>query len=349
MDLAWDQPFKPDQAPRASWTALHAQVHQTLRWAQRSQGESRLLLPPYSRLVVAVSGGQDSLCLLRLLVDLQAKWHWQLHVVHCDHRWQVNSGENAAFVLQVAAAWQVPAVCVVAEVPPGGEAAAREWRYHSLVQVAVERGCSHVVTGHTASDRAETVIYNLIRGSGADGLQALTWQRSLVAPSGTVQLVRPLLEVTRAMTGQFCQTQGIPVWEDATNQEVRLARNRIRLELLPYLKQHFNPQVELGLAQTAELLGDEVAYLEQQADQVWCACVEDDEGCQVNRRVLQGVDVALQRRVLRRVLQQILPRQPQFEHVEKLRALVAAANRSQTDPFPGGAIAVVHQDWICFQ
>jgi tRNA(Ile)-lysidine synthase len=105
--------------------------------------------------------------------------------------------------------------------------------------IAQENHYNCIVTGHTASDRAETLLYNLIRGTGADGLQALTWRRLL---SSGIVLVRPLLEVTRVQTGQFCQDMHLAVWEDSTNLDLNYARNRIRQDLLPYLQTHFNPK-----------------------------------------------------------------------------------------------------------
>lgn len=327
-------------ANHSSWTPLHAKLHRTIRIRQ--------LLERNQQLLVAVSGGQDSLCLIKLLLDLQPKWGWRLGIAHCDHRWRPDSEANANYVKQLATTWETSFYCCTSEQVLRSEAAARHWRYQALSAIAHKNGYQCIVTGHTASDRSETLLYNLIRGSGADGLQALTWKRSL--NSGLI-LVRPLLEVTRTATGQFCQDLRLAVWEDATNQDLNYARNRIRQELLPYLQTHFNPQVEQTLAQTAELLQAEVEYLEQAAQQLkqqaMVPRLKEDEFLRLNRRVLQTAPLALQRRVMRQWLQQALPLAPSFEQIEKLTALITAPNRSQTDPFPGGAIAQVEGDWIC--
>ncbi|MGV0108588.1 tRNA lysidine(34) synthetase TilS [Nostoc sp. DSM 114167] len=328
------------------WTPLHAKIHRTIR--------SRHLFERNQRLLIAVSGGQDSLCLIKLLLDLQSKWGWDLGIAHCDHRWRSDSEANANHVENLAKTWGISFYLETANKPINSEATARDWRYQALSAIAQVNNYQYIVTGHTKSDRAETLLYNLIRGTGADGLQALTWQRPLT--TGIV-LVRPLLEITRKQTEQFCQEFKLPIWEDSTNQNLQYARNRIRQELLPYLRDNFNPQVESALAQTAELLQAEVEYLEKAAQQLRDRALgvkhEEDSltvfPLRLNRRELQKAPLALQRRVMRQILQQILTDAPSFEHIEKLTALIIAPNRSQTDPFPGGAIAQVQGDWICFK
>ena len=323
---------------RDLWTPLHARLHQTLR--------DRPLLPPGQSLLIAVSGGQDSLCLLKLLVDLQPKWHWQLAVIHCDHRWRSDSAANAQHVQALAQAWALPFHLQLAEPIPTSEAAARAWRHHCFITLAALMGYTAVITGHTASDRAETLLYNLMRGSGSDGLQALTWQRFLTP---TLALIRPLLNFTRTETGQFCQAHNLPIWQDATNADLSFARNRIRQEVLPYLATHFNPKIVQTLAQTAELLDQEVAYLEDIATHHRLTATVTsslEASFSLKRDHLKPLPIALQRRVMRQFLQIALGFNPNFEQIEKLIVLITAPNRSQTDPFPGNLMADVLDDLI---
>lgn len=323
------------------WTPLHAQFHRVLR--------SRKLLPPASRILVAVSGGQDSLCLIRLLLDLQSKWNWTIAIAHCDHRWRPDSGANADHIEQLAKSWNTPFYRLTAGQIPASEAAARQWRYQVLGEVALSENYHSLVTGHTASDRAETLLYNLIRGSGADGLAALTWNRPLFPENSDseVRLVRPMLEITRSETGEFCKHRNLEIWEDSTNADLRYARNRIRHQLLPDLQTHFNPNAEQNLARTAELLRADVDYLETEAEKLYeMAICRDRDRLRINRQPLKKAPLALQRRVMRRLLREVLPGASHFEQIEKLTALISAPNRSQTDPFPGGAIARVQGDWI---
>lgn len=325
--------------PHPPWSDLHARIHRELR--------VRSLLPQGCGLVVAVSGGQDSIALLRLLVDLQPKWHWRLWAVHGDHGWRPDAAENATFVADLCQRWGVPCQVITAETRPATEADARQWRYGILGHAAQSLGATHIATGHTATDRAETLLYNLLRGSGTDGLQALAWQRPLSPAPPNLTVVRPLLALTRQDTAQFCQQFGLPLWIDDTNTDLTYARNRLRLEVFPLLQRHFNPRVEQTLAHTAEILTAEVALLDQLTEELYAQTVQNrDLFWVIQRSALQPTPLALQRRVLRRLLQQVMTAPVTFDQVEKLVALMSAPNRSQTDPFPGGWLAKVEADQI---
>jgi tRNA(Ile)-lysidine synthase len=314
------------------WTDFHAKFHQTLKTCS--------LLPARSRILIGVSGGQDSLCLLQLLVDLRDRWDWQLGVVHCNHGWRSDASANAKHVQAIANTLQLPIWVETAILPPPSEAAARTWRYACFTNIATAQDFPIVVTGHTASDRAETLLYNLIRGSGLDGLSALS-ERRLLAPS--IDLVRPLLEFTRAETGAFCAQRDLAVWLDHTNADLSYARNRIRQSVLPYLSEHFNPQAEKHLAQTALLLEADVAYLEAQTTLLSEQVIDPADPTHLDRTPLKTQPLALQRRVIRRFLQANSGFAHNFAQIEAVVDLITAPNRSQTSSLPGKAIVQVEQ------
>jgi len=342
-----------------TWSLTHAKLHTHLR--------KHLLLPQNSHILMAVSGGQDSLCLAKLLIDLQPKWQWSLGIVHCNHRWRDDAADNANHVSNLAKAWDTPAWIKVSEKPPKSEAAARTWRYQVLSEVARQQGYSIVVTGHTLSDRAETILYNLIRGTGLDGIGTLSWQRSIDKKRPAVALVRPLLNLSRQQTGQFCKSQDIPVWEDSTNNDLSFKRNRIRHELLPYLQTHFNPQVEQALSQMGELTTTDTHYLTAQTNQLFELVIittsTSTEGItaktniktqklakdrrnrqtawEINRQQLKSAPLALQRRVIKKLLGLALPKPPNFQGINKILDLLEAPNGSCTDTYPGNLVAQV--------
>lgn len=342
-----------------AWSLAHAKLHTLLK--------QRILLPKNSAILMAVSGGQDSLCLARLLLDLQAKWHWTLALVHCDHRWRPDSSDNANHVLQLANAWKIPAWIEVAQIALKGEADAREWRYETLYKIAQAQGYSHVVTGHTASDRAETLLYNLVRGTGIDGISSLPWQRSLnYSPTNHqphIELVRPLLNFSRQETQDFCSTHQLPIWEDSSNSNLAFRRNRIRHELIPYLSEHFNPQIGRSLSQTAEITAADIAYLQSQATHLYNQVVTPTSqvassdtpkepytkpAWEIDMPTLQLAPLALRRRVMRQLLQTSLAKPPSFQQIEALVLLLQAPNGSRTSTYPGGLIAEVRKPIIWF-
>ena len=320
--------------PKFYWTPLHTRLHKTLKLRKS-------LLPTGSKVLVAVSGGQDSLCLGKLLLDLSSKWHWQLAIAHCDHQWSTDAG-IARRVAEVTDFWQIPFYLKVANNLKETEAAARRWRYQALVEIAEEIGFEYIVTGHTKSDRAETLLYNLIRGAGADGLAALDWKRPLTK---TIFLVRPILDVYRHETLAFCQQFDLPIWFDAVNNNHKYARNRIRSNLIPYLQQNFNPQVEKSLAQTAELLKSDVEYLETVASKLLQTVRENNK---LNRQLLKDAPLSLRRRAIRQFLPLVMSKQANYEQIEEVIKLVDAPNKSRTSTLPGGAIAEVTGKWIVF-
>jgi tRNA(Ile)-lysidine synthase len=298
---------------------------------------------------LAVSGGQDSVALLRLLLDLQPHWYWTLQVVHCDHGWRPDSGQNASFVADLCQGWGVPCQVIQADQPRLKEAEARQWRYGVLGEVVTAGGGGVIVTGHSASDRAETLLYNLIRGSGSDGLQALGWSRPLSPDQPHIQLVRPLLALTRDQIASFCQRFALPVWQDSTNQDLRYARNRLRLTVLPDLRRYFNPQVDRTLAQTAEVLRAEASLLEDLATDLYRRAVTlapEEPGYQLHRPTLPTAPLALQRRVLRRVLGEAIAASPNFDRIETLVNLLQAPHGSRSSSLPGGLQALVAGDWL---
>ncbi|PSF35989.1 tRNA lysidine(34) synthetase TilS [Aphanothece hegewaldii CCALA 016] len=315
------------------WTNLHARLHTTLRQTK--------LITKTDKILIAVSGGQDSICLLKLLVDLQPKYNFKIAVGHCNHQWSTDLG-IADFVGKIAQNWEIPFYLKIANNLKETEAAARKWRYEALQEIAQEQDFNIITTGHTKSDRAETLFYNLIRGAGVEGLSALNAKREL---SPTVSLVRPLLNVSRTETEEFCQQLQLPVWDDQANHNLKYARNRIRTEVLPYLKTHFNPQVETTLAQTAEILQAESDFLETLTQNLASEIIELEQK-RLNRIKLKNIHVALKRRIVKLFLEKNMLKSPNFSQIEAIINLIEAPQKSRTSSLPKNTQATVEGDWI---
>jgi tRNA(Ile)-lysidine synthase len=296
-------------------------------------------------LLIGVSGGQDSLCLLKLLADLCPEKQWRLQVLHLDHAWRETSAADSEVVRQFCETLKVPCIVIRAVVAPTSEAEARKWRYEQFQEVAQSLDIPIVLTAHTASDRAETLLFNLTRGSAMDGLGSLPWTRTL---GPHIQLIRPLLSTTRQETQEFCRIHNLPVCLDQTNEDLNYQRNRIRLELLPYLAKHFNPRVEQSLSRTVEILAEERRYLEAQTQKIYEAVYEAPN--RLHRLKLREEPLALQRRVILKFLGDCLYSgrggHPCFDDIEMVRQLLHAPNQKRTRSLIHGIGLSVHEDWV---
>lgn len=317
---------------RIDYSLIHSSIEREIK--------KRHLIQKDERILIALSGGQDSLCLTKVLIDLSSRWSWKLLVAHCDHGWSSDQG-IAEHVESLVKAWNLPFYLQKSQdALPEKEEAARNWRYQILQEIASREKCSTIVTGHTQSDRAETLLYNLIRGSGSSGLASLNWLRML--PNGS-KLVRPMLNISRSDTERFCNYFGLAIWQDAVNQKLEYARNRLRLEVIPYLMDHFNPQVEQQLSQTGEILKAEDEYLNSLVEPLINQMIE---GVSLERKALKNLPLALQRRVIRYYLSQVLLKMPNFEQIEETINLLSAPNGSKTSTFAGKAVLQVQGNWI---
>jgi tRNA(Ile)-lysidine synthase len=269
------------------WSPFHLRLHRLL--LQRPA-----LLPRQAPLLVAVSGGQDSMALAGLLLHLQRLHLWQLHLWHGDHGWRPESARQAAEL----AAWaRARGVSIRLERREGAatrsEARARQWRYACLGEEARRLGAPRVLTAHTATDRAETLLLNLARGCHRRGLASLPLQRELAAG---IALVRPLLGFSRDDTAAICAALELPVWDDPSNRDLGFSRNRVRWEVIPVLEA-LHPGAARRLAATAERLAVEQAAEPELLDLALLALGEPD-GPGLRRRALLEQAPALQARLL---------------------------------------------------
>jgi tRNA(Ile)-lysidine synthase len=199
------------------------------------------------------------MALTGLLVALRPLHGWNLSLWHGDHGWRAEAASHAQALAAWAATQGLPLHLEQAQPIPGSEAEARHWRYGCLRRQAEALGCRHVLTGHTASDRTETLLLHLARGCHRKGLASLQASRPL---ADGLQLVRPLLPFSRQDTSRICAEQGLPVWIDATNEDPRFSRNRLRAEVLPVLED-LHPGATTRIAAMAERLAQEEDQAEE--------------------------------------------------------------------------------------
>lgn len=278
--------------------------------------ERQGLFRPGERVVVGVSGGPDSLCLLHALWSLREKRGLELLVAHCHHQLRGEEAErDAAAVAHLAQ--QLGLSLVLERVPVAQyrrahhlslEEAARELRYAFFSRVVRAQGAVGVAVGHTADDQVETILLHWLRGSGLGGLRGMqprTWYR--VAGEGEpLQIFRPLLEVSRQETEAYCAAAGLSPLQDSSNRDLRPLRNRVRWELLPRLRQ-LNPHIGQTLLRLSRSVGEDLALIEGLADAAWRELATEEAGLvRFPTAKLLGLLPALRRRLLLRAAGHLL-------------------------------------------
>jgi tRNA(Ile)-lysidine synthase len=310
---------------------LVASVARALRAAGRpARGET---------LVVALSGGADSVALLDALALLRRPRGFRLVAAHLDHGLRPSAVDDAAFCSSLCERLGVPLHTGRADVRAraardgrGLEDAARRERYAFLRRVLRTEAAAALAVAHTRDDQAETLLLRLLRGAGASGLAAMRPRRG--------RLLRPLLAVPREDVLAHLRARSLEWREDPSNADPAHLRNRVRLELLPYLEQRFNPSARAVVARAATLLGDEAAHLRDEARAVLAAArARDEDGALVMLRgPLARAPVPVARAALREALRRRGGlRRVGMVHVERLLALVRSPSPAgRRVSLPGG-------------
>jgi tRNA(Ile)-lysidine synthase len=331
-----------------------ADARRTVDRAITRAAQRHALWTPGARLVVAVSGGADSLCLLGALLALRGRGHrfapGELIVAHFDHGLRAEeSRDDAEFVQRLTS--ELGVVCVTGhpdapystDLRISIEDWARRTRYAFLRRVAAEHEAERVVTGHTRDDQAETILLHWLRGSGLAGLRGMAPLHGDIA--------RPLLDATHAQTVAYCAALGWQPREDSSNADPRFMRNRIRHELLP-LVETYNPGIRELLVRNGELLADDEAYLTEQAQKAWTEVVETcaDSLC-LYRQSLLELPPALRHRLYRNAVHRLTNAEITLEarHIVALDKQLVDSHTGSILRLPGDLSASLSYDALVFR
>ena len=312
----------------------------------------RKLLKPGDRVAVAVSGGADSVALLRVLLELRDDLGIVLLVGHFNHRLRgEDSDGDECFVSDLARQHELPFFAGGGDVRLHSvakklslEHAARDLRYRWLHELAIGQELNAVATGHTLDDQAETVLMKFLRGAGTRGLAGIRPIMML----DEVPVVRPLLETSRPEIERYLKAIGQPWREDHTNRDTKLTRNRIRHELLPLLEREYNPNIRHVLSETAEIALAEEDYWHDHTSSLashWHRKerrlrLQESEGSTAG---FLASETAVQRRALKQFLEWH-GITVDFHHVEAAR--MSALGDGSTANLSGGWQARREGDWL---
>ncbi|MFH0846663.1 MAG: tRNA lysidine(34) synthetase TilS [Chloroflexota bacterium] len=285
------------------------------------------LIEPGEVLLAGVSGGPDSTCLILVLNELKDKLGIKLHVAHLNHGLRGAEAEaDARFVAGLSKKLRIPVTMKKRNVKAyqktkqmSLEEAAREVRYAFFAELAEKTGATKVAVGHTANDHIETVLMHLIRGSGTRGLIGLRASNLWHSQGKGITVIRPLLEITREETEDYCRSHAVTPRTDSTNLSLSTLRNRLRLELLPLLRQ-YNPEIENALRRTAKIASDEIAYVDQETEKSTSKVVflNTDKFLVFYKEELSKLHPAIKRNLLLRAIEKLVgdTRQIELKHIE---------------------------------
>lgn len=272
-----------------------------------------MLPDPSLRVMVAVSGGPDSVCLLHVLREIGVN---VVGVAHFNHKLRGEaSEEDARFVETMAREmglefWRADGLVGAGNL----EQNLRRLRREFFADLTREAKCDRVALGHTRDDQAETVLFRILRGSGLTGIAGI--------PAATAEgFIRPLIEVTRAEVEEYLRSCRVAWREDASNDDRRFRRNRIRHDLLPQLAREWNPRISEALAQLGDLAREENLLAEEMSRPAYAATVREyRDSVEIDHSVLTELPRAVARRVVRRALKRVRGdlRRIEFQHVEEI-------------------------------
>jgi tRNA(Ile)-lysidine synthase len=306
------------------------------------------LIPDEEVVVVGVSGGADSVCLLHVLAKWRKRLGIKLHVAHLNHQLrEVESEADAEYVSNLAGSLGIPITIDRQDVAAyrterncSIEEAARELRYAFLARVAREVGANRIAIGHTRDDQVETILMHILRGTGitglcglapcspmaydSQGMLLLASLPSLRAKRSNLLVIRPLLDITREETTNYCQEQQLAPRIDSSNLSLSFFRNRLRLQLLPLLRQ-YNPSVDQALLRLADIAKEDSALIEQQASGLWDEVArQENNTIYLDRKQIASLPIALQRHLLRAAVTRLVgdTRDIEASHIEAARSLL---------------------------
>jgi tRNA(Ile)-lysidine synthase len=270
-----------------------------------------------TRVVVALSGGPDSVALAHLVRELAAAGDVQVAgLAHFNHSLRPGAADDARFCEQLAESFSWPIAVETGDVPARAhkehrsiEDAARASRYEFFARALTTLGGSRIALGHTRDDQAETFLLRLLRGAGVRGLASMHPRRG--------PFIRPLIDCRRADLRAYLDERGLQFLIDESNADVRIPRNRVRAELLPLLEARFNPSIVDTLAAQADVAREEWRWMREQAGNIWSQAVERTAtGARIDAAALNAAPLALARLVMHRAMSEVGNRTIGPRHVD---------------------------------
>nr|YP_009510994.1 tRNAIle-lysidine synthetase [Hydropuntia rangiferina]AXI96667.1 tRNAIle-lysidine synthetase [Hydropuntia rangiferina]UAD87350.1 tRNAIle-lysidine synthetase [Hydropuntia rangiferina] len=247
-------------------------------------------------ILIAISGGKDSLCLIKLVEDFNNihNYFQYIEFIYIDHQWRLDSKQNIKHLINYINKTKNRIYIYQINKIDISESIMRQIRYQIILKHAIRHKKQIIFTAHNQTDQIETFLLNLLRGTGLEGLSSLPLIRKI---TNYIQIIRPLIKFNKEDISWFCYKLHLPIWSDKTNYCYTNYRNRIRNELLPYLKQYFNPTIEKNIIHFLSLSAIENEYIKQNAIKLYIIS-RHQYYIAINIKIIKDQHLTLQRRVI---------------------------------------------------
>lgn len=287
------------------------------------------MLEKNDRVLVGVSGGPDSVTLLHVLCELKKEYSLNILIAHLDHKFRGEESradrkfcEDLAKKYNLEIVWEeidVPKIAKEKGISP--EEAARLERYDFFKRLAKERGMDKIAVGHTRDDQAETVLMRIIRGAGMKGLGGIRPFKDMYG----FKIIRPLIEISRKEVEDFVSEKGLKFRKDSSNEKAIFTRNKIRLELIPFLEKDFNPNIKEVLANMAENLQAEDEFLGKYAKRKFRGASKIGQAeISIDIKKFKKLPEAIKKRILRTAIEELKGdlRRLTYQHWKEIEELI---------------------------
>ena len=319
------------------------------------------LIEKGDHIVLGLSGGPDSVCLFHVLLGMAEELDLTIHPVHINHQFRPGAAEaDQKYVEEFSRRFDIETQvftvdcnALAEELDMTSEEAGRKARYDAFYQVAAEvaedcgeAGRVKIAVGHNADDQAETVLFRILRGTGMDGIAGMAYEREERRENGTFTVVRPLLDTWREEVEAYCEENSLDPVTDHTNNEGLYTRNRLRLDLIPYIEEHYNSNFQEGLVRMAKIAAADKGYFWEETARAYRMLrtpegltLSDEPSCEValDWRGLANCHEALRHRIILKAFDEIgLTQDITAERLEAADKVILGQVGGKTVEFPHG-------------
>lgn len=304
------------------------------------------LINKEEHIVMGLSGGPDSVCLFYVLKDLQKQLKFSLYAVHVNHKFRPGAAErDQDYVEELCCRNHIPCEtfvydcsAIAKEQGMSSEEAGRKVRYEAfgiqaerLIQAGIPREKVKVAVAQNADDQAETILMRLLRGTGPDGLAGMSYSRM----EGSLNIIRPMLDTWRCDIEAYCCSRKLEPCIDYTNSQPIYTRNKVRLELIPYLQKQFNPNISESLVRLGNIARNDKTYLHECAEREYRKLVQSSGA--LTRQGLCSLKIPIRHRVIMKAFRKVgLTQDIAAIHLENADKLLQGSQEPASLDFPGG-------------